>query len=166
MTATTEIRKLASPAEAAWCAKLMSRSEPWLTLGRTFEQALAKVNDPAAEVYVAVRDGAPVGFLILQVRGPFVGYIQTVAVAPDVRGKGVGTALITFAEERCFREFANVFMCVSSFNPRARELYERLGYATIGEIPDFVTRGHSEILLRKTVAPINEFRPRRPDESE
>src|SRR5688500_8456536 len=144
----------------------MSTSEPWLTFARTFEQSLAKVNDAGGEGYVAERGGALSGFLILQVRGPFVGYIQTVAVASEARGNGIGTALITFAEERCFREFANVFMCVSSFNPRARELYERLGYVTVGKIPDFIIRGHSEILLRKTLAPINDFRPRRPEESE
>jgi ribosomal protein S18 acetylase RimI-like enzyme len=51
--------------------------------------------------------------------GAFVGYIQTVCVAPAERSHGLGTELIRFAEERIFRRFPNVFMCVSSFNTRA-----------------------------------------------
>jgi ribosomal protein S18 acetylase RimI-like enzyme len=66
----------------------------------------------------------------------------------------VGTDLIRFAEERIFPTYPNVFLCVSSFNPRARALYERLGYELIGELHDFLIAGHSEFLLRKTTGPI------------
>jgi hypothetical protein len=38
-------------------------------------------------------------------------------------------------------------------------LYERLGYRFVGEIPDYIVRGHSEILLRKTLGPLREFEP-------
>jgi hypothetical protein len=41
--------------EAAECAELMVTSEPWLTLQRSRETALALVTDPVKEVY-AVRD--------------------------------------------------------------------------------------------------------------
>jgi RimJ/RimL family protein N-acetyltransferase len=36
-----------------------------------------------------------------------------------------------------------MFLCVSSFNPRARALYERSGYRFVGELPDYVVDGHS-----------------------
>ena len=55
--------------------------------------------------------------------GAFVGYIQTVCVAPEWRGRGLGAILISFAEERIFRETPIVFMCVSSFNTDAQRLY-------------------------------------------
>lgn len=44
------------------------------------------------------------------------------------------------------------FLCVSSFNPRARALYERLGYELIGELKDFVIDGASELLMRKRLS--------------
>jgi len=136
--------------EAAACARMMASSEPWLTLGRSVDACLALMLDPTREVYVA-HDGVIRGFIILNMRmGPFTGYIQTVCVAPDVRGSGIGSQLVAFAEERIFRDSPNVFLCVSSFNPRARSLYERLGYETIGEIRDFLIRGASEILMRKS----------------
>jgi ribosomal protein S18 acetylase RimI-like enzyme len=76
------------------------------------------------------------------------------------RGRGLGTALIAFAERRILRDQPNVFICVSSFNARARRLYERLGYEVVGELKDFVVRGHSEFLLRKSTGPLAEHVPR------
>jgi len=135
----------------------MVHHEPWVTLRRTYEDSIKMLNDPAREVYVALAQGQVVGFLILQMHGAFVGYIQTVGVMPDWRNRGIGSRLIQFAEERIFRETPNVFICVSSFNSHAQRLYERLGYAVIGELKDYIVSGHSEILLRKTIAPLKEF---------
>jgi ribosomal protein S18 acetylase RimI-like enzyme len=47
-------------------------------------------------------------------------------------------------------------MCVSSFNERAQELYERLGYKAVGELKDYIISGHSEILFRKRIGPLSE----------
>jgi ribosomal protein S18 acetylase RimI-like enzyme len=89
-------------------------------------------------------------------RGPFIGYINTVCVAAHVRGQGVGSRLMAFAEERIFRETPNVFLCVSSFNDRARALYERLGYEHVGVLRDYIRRGYDEILMRKSLGPMTE----------
>jgi ribosomal protein S18 acetylase RimI-like enzyme len=148
------IAPLAGEEEARTCANLMASSEPWLTLGRSYEAALAIVRDPNREVYVARDERGVAGFLILCMTGAFVGYIQTVAVQPDRQGMGWGTRLIEFAEQRILAEHPNIFMCVSSFNTGARRLYQRLGYETVGELRDYIVRGHSEILLRKTIGPL------------
>jgi ribosomal protein S18 acetylase RimI-like enzyme len=147
----------------------MADSDPWRTLGRDYETSLRIVSDPVKEVYVAYvgdETEAVAGFLILKMTGAFVGYIQTVCVAPEWRGRGLGAILIPFAEERIFRETPNVFMCVSSFNTNAQRLYERLGYQRVGELTDYIVAGYSEILLRKTIGPLTGFRPAEPsDES-
>lgn len=150
----TAIRRLADDREARLCAELMSTSEPWLTIGRTFEQSLKLVQHPEREVYVAFDGETFRGFIILVVNGALVGYLQIIAVTLGARGAGIGSELLTFAEERLFSQFKNVFLCVSSFNPRARDLYERRGYQVIGEIPDYLIAGHSEILMRKTIGPM------------
>lgn len=155
------IRELSSANEAQQCAELMAGSEPWTTLGRTFEDSLRILTDPSREVYVATRDGESVGFIIVNMTGAFVGYIQTVCVAPAWRNKGIGSLLLKFAEETIFSEAPNVFMCVSSFNKQAQRLYERLGYQMIGELEDYIVSGHSEILLRKTIAPLTEFKKKK-----
>ena len=152
-----EIGRLNGDAEARVCAEMMASSDPWIFFGRTFEQCLARVTNPSGEVWVAREDGIARGFIILLLQGAFVGYIQVVCVAADARSRGVGSKLVAFAEERIFRQFPNVFLCVSSINPRARQLYERLGYKLVGELDDYVTRNCSEFLMRKSVGPLDEF---------
>lgn len=154
-----EIGRLDGDDEARACAEMMASSDPWIFFGRTFEQCLARVNNPSGEVWVARDGGKPRGFVILLLQGAFVGYIQIVCVAADARGGGIGSRLVQFAEERIFREFPNVFLCVSSINPRARQLYERLGYSLVGELDDYLVRGYSEFLMRKSVGPLAEFPP-------
>jgi ribosomal protein S18 acetylase RimI-like enzyme len=157
--AQVTIRSIEGQGEIEACARLMAGSEPWITLGRTYEEAVAMFGDPAREIYVADLEGSVVGFLILRLKGAFSGYLQSVAVSSELRGRGIGSRLVRFAEERIFRDMPNVFLCVSSFNDRALALYERHGYEVIGELRDFIVSGHSEILLRKTTGPMRGFRP-------
>jgi ribosomal protein S18 acetylase RimI-like enzyme len=152
------IRALESDAEAQWCAHLMSSSEPWVTLGRTYQESLERMRDDSRERSVARLGSVLAGFLVLNLKGAFVGYIQSVCVVPEQRRKGIGARLVQFAEERILSESPNVFLCVSSFNHDARRLYERLGYRMVGALPDYLVQGHSELLLRKTAGPIREFR--------
>lgn len=113
------VRRLAGGHEAAACAEIMSSNEPWVTLGRTYARSLAVVSDPDAEVYVAVAP-AVAGFLVLGTRGAFTGYIRAVALRAEWRG--LGTALIAFAERRILRETPNVFLCVVVQRPGAGAL--------------------------------------------
>jgi ribosomal protein S18 acetylase RimI-like enzyme len=158
--ANLEIKRLQHDDEVSQCARLMADSEPWITLQRNYEESLRILRNPSKEVYVAVIKTKVAGFIILDMNGSFKGYIQTLAVKPEWRNQGIGSQLIRFAEERIFRDAPNVFMCVSSFNQEAQRLYIRLGYERIGELKDYIISGHSEILLRKTIAPLREFTPR------
>lgn len=153
-----EIRRLQKAEEAEKCARLMASSEPWTTLRRTYEGSMKMLSDPSREVYLAVVKDDIVGFIVLIMSGALVGYIQTVAVMPQWRNKGIGSRLLEFAEEKIFSKAPNVFMCVSSFNKKAQRLYKRLGYEVIGELKDYIVPGHSEILLRKSIAPLTEFK--------
>jgi ribosomal protein S18 acetylase RimI-like enzyme len=153
-----QIRQLRWAGEARVCARMMSDSEPWVTLQRSFDDCMELLEDPTREVYVAVRGADVLGFVILNMHGAFVGYIQTICVVEHERSRGIGARLVDHAEKRIFRDSPNVFLCVSSFNPRARALYEKLGYQLIGEMKDYLVAGHSELLFRKTIAPIRDFR--------
>jgi ribosomal-protein-alanine N-acetyltransferase len=156
-TTAIEIRKLTQNSEVEICARMMASSEPWMTLRRNYDESVKTLTVPSKQVYLAKANGEIGGFIILIMQGAFIGYIQTVCVAPEWRSKGIGSKLLTFAEERILRETPNVFMCVSSFNQNAQRLYQRLGYEVVGELKDYIVSGHSEILLRKTIAPLTEF---------
>jgi ribosomal protein S18 acetylase RimI-like enzyme len=153
-----EIRRLEGRAEAEICARMMANSEPWITLRRNYDASLKILTDPSREVYLAMVSNEIVGFTILNMHGAFVGYIQSVCVAPQWRGRGFGSKLMDHVEKRILSETPNVFICVSSFNGRVQKLYERRGYEVVGELKNWIVPGHSEILLRKTVAPLTEFK--------
>jgi ribosomal protein S18 acetylase RimI-like enzyme len=155
-----EIRKLQTTSEAEICAGLMSSLEPWVTLKRDYVAALKIITDPNREVYLALLGKEIAGFTILVMQGALVGYIQSICVAPEHRNQGVGGQLMKHAEDRIFSESPNAFIMVSSFNPDAERLYNRLGFEIIGELKDFIIPGHSEFLLRKTIAPLTEFKPK------
>ncbi len=144
------IRALTTQAEAEICAHMMAESEPWLTLGRSYPVCLEIILHPDKEVFIAVTEDKVIGSIILNMHGALVGYIQSICVAKDYRGNGVGSALLDYAESRIFASSANAFLMVSSFNSDARRLYERRGYGAVGELKNFVVAGHSEILMRKT----------------
>lgn len=142
-------------ADRAWAAGVMASSEPWLTLGRGRADALKLLGNRRKQCFVVRAGGERAGFLILDLNGPLGGYIQTIGVAPEKRGAGIGTAALHWAEQHIFKTHRNVLMCVSSFNRGAARLYRRLGYETVGPLRDYVVAGHDEILLRKTLGPLS-----------
>jgi len=151
------LKELENSAEIDVCARMMSKSEPWITLRRDYEASVQTLSVPSKEVYLALSDDEIVGFIILNMQGAFIGFIQTVCVSPEWRGGGIGSKLLDFVEGRILSETPNVFMCVSSFNRDAQRLYRRHGYEVVGELKDYIVSGHSEILLRKTISPLSEF---------
>ena len=153
-----EIRPLASAGEAEACALLMAGLEPWITLKRGPDECRRLFADASLEKFLVSVDNRFAGFLVISMQGAFSGYIKAICVAPEFRGKGVGRAIIRFAEHRIFSENPNVFLCVSSFNHGAKRFYLSLGFETAGELRDYVVKGHSEILMRKSIGPQSGFR--------
>jgi ribosomal protein S18 acetylase RimI-like enzyme len=142
---------LATEEEREWTAKLLFESEPWITLGITFERCLVNCTDPEFMLYVAHIQGNPCGSIILDKRG-IAGspYLKSIAVSKDYRSYGIGAALMEFAENLFRNESCkHFFLCVSSFNTRARAFYKRLGYEAVGEFKDYIIEGQSEILMYK-----------------
>jgi ribosomal-protein-alanine N-acetyltransferase len=152
-----EVRRLKGRSESEVCARMMAESEPWITLERGYDESLEIISDPSREVYLAMIDGEIAGFVVLEMSGAFVGYVKSICVSPGWRGRGVGGWLMAFAEERIFSEAPNVFLCVSDFNEGARRFYERLGYEVVGELRDYIVPGRSEMLMRKSIAPLAHF---------
>jgi ribosomal protein S18 acetylase RimI-like enzyme len=64
------------------------------------------------------------------------GYFYSLRVKSEYRGRGLGTQLLRTAEDiLCNRKMETASIGVEKTNPRARALYERLGYHVIGEDP-------------------------------
>lgn len=68
---------------------------------------------------------------------PGAGNLWQLAVHPAPQSCGIGTVLIRAAEQRIrVRGLDRAELGVEESNPRARKLYERLGYAAHGREPD------------------------------
>ena len=128
----------------------MAASEPWITLGTSREQCATACSDPHHLVYVAHDKGRPTGLIVLHPSGVAGSpYIKSICVMPGARSNGIGQEMIAFAEDLFRPNFKHIFLCVSRFNTRARQLYEKLDYKQVGEFHDYILPGESELLMHK-----------------
>ena len=138
----------ANDSEVDWCAQLMAGNDPWLTYKCSVQWSLNVLRWPGK---FSFRRGCRQAYWVHFVHPKgFLGspYIAAVVVTKEFRDAGIGSRMLAFAEEM-FTESRHVFLCVSSFNPRALALYERHGYVKVGDLPDFIADGYSEFLLCK-----------------
>ena len=142
------------------CAAIMSRTDPWVKLGMDHAQCLKSFEGSFREVYLLKNGDEIMGFVIMQPQGTFKGYIQTIAINENYRGKGYGIQLLRFCEERILQYSPNIFICVSLFNHKAMLLYTKFGFELVGELKNFVKKGYTELLLRKTVGPVVGYKGR------
>lgn len=147
------LEKTTNQADFDYCALMMAKSDPWITLEMDFDLCSQAFEGVAKEVFVIKINTEIAGFVILQIEGTFKGYIQTICINEDFRRKGLGKILLNFCEERIMKISPNIFICVSSFNTRALELYTDFGFKIIGELPNFIKEGFTEILLWKSFGP-------------
>lgn len=83
------------------------------------------------EFYVAEQNGAVEGFLVARQTAPDEREILNVAVSRNVRGSGLGTALLQQLLTSK-RVPGDIFLEVRESNVAARRLYERLGFVEVG----------------------------------
>jgi ribosomal protein S18 acetylase RimI-like enzyme len=148
------------PADRAAVVRLLAGSDPWKRLGygdadwdRLFESIRS---GQGREGYVVEAEAGVVGVALLRERFLLGAYLELLAIAPEARGEGLGSALLAHLESLVFAQARNLFVCVSDFNEGARRFYARHGYQEIGPIPDLLIPGSSELLLRKTIGPVRQ----------
>jgi len=140
--------------DARWAAGVMAASDPWLTLGRGFDACLAACTSTLDVLEIADIGGERCGLVLVRPAGVAgAPYIVSIAVEPGLRSRGVGAALLDHVERTYRGRSRHLFLCVSSFNPRARRFYERHGFDAVGTLKAFLIEGADEILMHKRLAP-------------
>ena len=114
---------------------------------RWFSHLYESVQEGGAVACVAEVDGKAVGLCTVLRAGPGAGSETAhvgglgVLVRDDVRGKGVGRALIEETLRRCRGKFELVTLAVFVDNERAKRLYLSLGFQRYGTLPRSIKRG-------------------------
>ncbi len=155
---TDELRVAAlGPAEVAACAALIDQLPLFIPYGYTSEAARRHLEAALAEGradLLCVRDGASAdrvaGFAWFVPRGAFdrTGYLRLIAVDDRYQGRGVGRLLLEELERRHLAR-GGIALLASSDNSAAHRFYERLGYAPVGELRDYVKPGLHERIYYK-----------------
>ena len=141
-------------ADRTWAARLLSTSEPWITLKLSYDGCLASCSSPVDHLYIAWMGPTPCGLALVRAHGlAGAPYLVSIAVADTVRGQGIGARILAFVEGLYRSRSRHLFLCVSSFNPRARAFYERSGYVAVGLLPGFIIEGADEVLMVKRLQP-------------
>ncbi|MDD5937736.1 MAG: GNAT family N-acetyltransferase [Clostridiales bacterium] len=107
----------------------------------------------AGELYLAL-DGAGRALGAMRVvMGGFCGlypYLSLIGVRDGCRGEGVGAFLMEELERMARTAGARrVMLMVSDFNEGGQRFYQRLGYWKLGELPDAVKEGITELVMVK-----------------
>jgi [ribosomal protein S18]-alanine N-acetyltransferase len=138
--------------ERQWAARIISESEPWITLGINYERCLKVCHDPEFQMYIAHIDRNPCGVIIMDPRG-LAGspYVKLIAVDPGYRNRKIGAAMLGYVENEFHGKARFIFLCVSSFNKQAQKFYAAHGFTQIGELKDFIIRGASELIMQKQI---------------
>lgn len=83
---------------------------------------------PDADFWIIDHEGLPAGLLYLD-RNATDWRVIHIALSSDFRGRGWGAALIGWVREQAAAAGKGTALTVAFNNPRARELYRRLGFA-------------------------------------
>lgn len=73
-------------------------------------------------------------------------YIHEIQIVPGYQGKGLGTAVIRDVIGQAASRMLSVELCVVSANPRAKHLYERLGFFVTSVESPFTQMHHNAYL--------------------
>ena len=104
-------------------------------------------------VYVALNENENcLGFIYYMTHGVFGSYpyLHIIAVKEGYRSCGIGKQLMKYFEDNASDSFSEkYFLTVDDFNPKAKKLYENLGYKCVGELPVFYKKGINCFLMMK-----------------
>jgi ribosomal-protein-alanine N-acetyltransferase len=117
--------------------------------GRRYMRLL--VSRSNAATWIAEENGQITGFAIVEwSKSKVTAYIQTIEVAPEMRGRGVGRELLGRIESTARLAGAGlIWLHVEEANAAAVRLYEARGYRCEGRQEDYYPLGRAALIYLK-----------------
>lgn len=118
-------------------------TDPW-----SVEQFWSELSQPTRRYFVAQIDGAIVGYAGSFVLSPEAD-VQTMGVAADQRGRGIGAILLTTLIEQAIQAQATqLILEVRSDNAAAIAMYQRFGFERISSRPNYYAPDVDALIMR------------------
>lgn len=118
-------------------------TDPW-----SVEQFWSELSQPTRRYFVAQIDGAIVGYAGSFVLSPEAD-VQTMGVAADQRGRGIGALLLTTLIEQAIQAQATqLILEVRSDNAAAIAMYQRFGFERISSRPNYYAPDVDALIMR------------------
>lgn len=107
-------------------------------------------------IWLAELDGRAAGYICYGPTPLTTGTwdVYWIATEPDLKGHGIGTALLNFAEQEIRQAAGRMILIETASNPlylEARRFYLARGYIIVSSIPDFYSPGDNKITFRKLI---------------
>ena len=100
---------------------------------------------PEADAFAAYHEATAIGCVVLKAEGSDWGEIKNLAVAPAWQGRGLGAALLRFAEaEAARRGWRRLRICTGNSSRGPLHLYQKLGFQLIATDHDYFLRHYPE----------------------
>ena len=147
-------RQTLLPMNAEWAVLFgdgLVRMDPWLRLGYSSASLARYFSGYTTERqgWVVLDGESPAACFTVRpdwLRGPL---LELLAVLPQHQGKGIGRDIIQWLADETRRQGkANLWIISSEFNEAALVFYRQQGFEDAGVLPDLVSIGETERLLR------------------
>ncbi len=141
-----------SPGNAERLGAALAAMPPWSVIGYPAERLAASFRrqPPSVRRFELLVDGELAGTVAIQdpfLHGP---YLQLLAIFPGFQGRNLGSAILEWMErEARSQESRQLWLCVTTFNTRARAFYERFGFEEVAVLDKLATEASDEVLMRK-----------------
>ncbi len=115
---------------------------PWVDM-------LAALITPNVVRLKATVAAVPIGYVIGDERQRDMGWIASIAVAPEQRRRGVGSRLLTEAEARL--RTPRIRLALRPSNRAALDMYRQHGYEAVTRWPDYYRDGEEALVMEKNL---------------
>ncbi len=125
---------------------------PWSVLGYPAERLVGWLQrqEPTMRKFEILANAKLAGVIVIQEPFLYGPYLKLIAVLPAFQGQRLGLRLLQWMEAQArLMEARQLWLCVSTFNMRARAFYGRFGFEAVAVLDKLGSDASDELLMRK-----------------
>jgi ribosomal protein S18 acetylase RimI-like enzyme len=141
-----------SPANAGSLGEALAAIPPWSTISWPASRLAGTLKNWPTGVrrFELVAQGELAGTISIQYPFLYGPYLQLLAILPGFQGRGLGFECLDWMErEARAAQARQLWLCVTSYNTRARVFYERFGFEEAALLDKLATDMSDEVFMRK-----------------